>query len=533
MIAIADLDDYQLLRRFVDVGCEEAFNQLVNSHIDSVYSVSLRETNDPVLAQDVTQAVFLTLLQKASTIGSKTVLSGWLFNTARFAAKNAMRQERRRRDIEQESIEEASQNTGHVDTWQAIEPVLHEAIAALGTKDRDAILLRFFEDKSLKEVGAALHITEHAAQMRVLRAVEKMKQHLRKKGIVVPVTLLSTLLTEHAVQATPTSCVQAMGHLMPSLAAGGTSASSATATKAHSISKGVLKSMAIQKLKVASMVAAFGVTGIVGATRPFGTFSPALAQPASPVALPVMATTAAGMPIVSKLPMDLMSVNVGAKTVRLIEFKISVTKIPDGLGGYGFRAAYNPWKQHTARVTAKTVFTRYDTNVPVAQLRVGDIVSNGIRKFSGPQPGLPPGVIGRPPAPLSTKYIGNFRVVAVNPLRLQRIAAAGAEVKDEEVITLSSGNPGTVPDKDEPKVFLRIVAIKLADIAALAARDTDPDSTVADVDVETSKSPDGKLEVKKILVGDPDEFETTLHYYEYLLSNAKPPVVSSKSNPAK
>jgi RNA polymerase sigma-70 factor (ECF subfamily) len=135
VITVANLDDSQLLRRFVETGCQEAFNQLVNSHTNMVYSVCLRETNDPVLAQDVTQAVFLTLFHKAATIRRGTVLSGWLFNTARFAARNAMRQGNRRKAVEQELIEVmVSQSDEHIETWQTIEPLLHEAIASLGSK---------------------------------------------------------------------------------------------------------------------------------------------------------------------------------------------------------------------------------------------------------------------------------------------------------------------------------------------------------------------------------------------------------------
>lgn len=252
MKTIAD-EDFQLLRRFVEAGSQEAFSQLVERHIDLVYAVCLRETGDSTLAQDVTQAVFLILFRKAPTIRRGTVLAGWLFKTARFASRNARRQEHRRKEMEQQLFEATLPGGEHFETWRSIEPLLHEGIASLGARDRDAILLRYFEDKSLREVGLALGTSEAAAQMRVSRAIEKLKKYLQKRGVAVPVAILGAVLLENAVQAAPASCAQAVGQ---------TAIFSGSATaKAHLISQEVLKNMAITKLKAASLIAALGIVG--------------------------------------------------------------------------------------------------------------------------------------------------------------------------------------------------------------------------------------------------------------------------------
>jgi RNA polymerase sigma factor (sigma-70 family) len=278
---VATNDDYKLLRCFVETNSQEAFRQLVDSHIDLVYSVCLRETRDPVLAQDVTQAVFLTLFHKAATIARGTLLTGWLFNTSRLTARNAMRQEARRKAVEEKFIAEQelvaqakiaggmSQCAAHTESWQAVEPLLNEAIASLGAKEREALLLRYFEDKSMKEIGLQLNTTENAAQMRVSRAVEKLKRYLRRSGVSVPLALLSTLLSQHALQAAPLMCAQEIGRLvlgMTGHAVESTAAVSAslTATKAHAISKGVMKIMLINQLKAASVIAALSVTVVAG-----------------------------------------------------------------------------------------------------------------------------------------------------------------------------------------------------------------------------------------------------------------------------
>jgi DNA-directed RNA polymerase specialized sigma24 family protein len=82
------MHDWKLLRDYVDKGSQEAFAALVERHVDFVYSVCRREVRDAALAEDVTQVVFLILAQKAKTFGTGTILVSWLFQTARFAARN-------------------------------------------------------------------------------------------------------------------------------------------------------------------------------------------------------------------------------------------------------------------------------------------------------------------------------------------------------------------------------------------------------------------------------------------------------------
>src|SRR5215468_11238677 len=99
------IDDIQLLNRFAKGGDEDAFLQLVTRHLDLVYSSALRQVNgDAHLAQDVTQAVFADLARKARSLRCNVVLSGWLYDAARFAAIKVVRGERRRRDREQEAL---------------------------------------------------------------------------------------------------------------------------------------------------------------------------------------------------------------------------------------------------------------------------------------------------------------------------------------------------------------------------------------------------------------------------------------------
>src|ERR1051325_7277046 len=92
------VSDHELLRRYVGEKSEVDFAELVRRRIGLVYGVALRQCGgDASLAQDVTQRVFVDLARKAAALAGHTVLSGWLHRSARFAASDVVRAERRRR----------------------------------------------------------------------------------------------------------------------------------------------------------------------------------------------------------------------------------------------------------------------------------------------------------------------------------------------------------------------------------------------------------------------------------------------------
>src|SRR5688500_12096834 len=150
--------DMDLLREYGTTGSEDAFESIVRRHINLVYSTAFRIARDRDVADDVTQAVFVILSRKARALSSKTVLPGWLYRTAKFAAADALKSRRRRERREQEvaMIDTMPERDA---TWDDVLPFLDAAMTALAANDRNAILLRFFQDKSLKEVGLALGVS--------------------------------------------------------------------------------------------------------------------------------------------------------------------------------------------------------------------------------------------------------------------------------------------------------------------------------------------------------------------------------------
>ncbi len=217
------MDDLELLREYATHDSENAFEALVKGHLNLVYSAALRQVRDPILAGEVTQTVFIILARKARTLKRGTVLSGWLYRTAQFAGAKALRTEWRRRNREQEAAQMEPQQTDS--TWEQIAPFLEEAMANLGDADRNAVVLRYFDNKSLKAVGAALGVNEDSAQKRVARAVEKLRAFFAKRGVAMSAVVITTALSGHAVQAAPPGMASAA---ITAAALKGTSVSTAT-----------------------------------------------------------------------------------------------------------------------------------------------------------------------------------------------------------------------------------------------------------------------------------------------------------------
>src|ERR1700728_4484155 len=138
------LEDSKLLAECAKNGGAEGFPGLVERHIDFVYAAALRQTGDPHVAQDITQAVFLLFLQRAGRLKAGTLVKGWLFSATRYVVANARRAETRRKLHEREAAAMRSE-IPPANSWSDISPHLDDALAGLSEKDRRVLLLRYFE----------------------------------------------------------------------------------------------------------------------------------------------------------------------------------------------------------------------------------------------------------------------------------------------------------------------------------------------------------------------------------------------------
>ncbi|MBK7997868.1 MAG: sigma-70 family RNA polymerase sigma factor [Verrucomicrobia bacterium] len=190
------------MKEYVQNGSQEAFKEIVRTHLPLVWSTARRQVQDSHLAEDVAQQVFSLLAQKAQTLSEDVILSGWLYRATVHTASRIQRQEHRRVAREQHAANLMS-DSPQESAWSQIEPLLDSAMSELDERDRDAIVLRYFEKKSLKDVGAALGINDDAAQKRLSRAVEKLRQYFAQNGQTISATTLTASLGVGAIQPAP------------------------------------------------------------------------------------------------------------------------------------------------------------------------------------------------------------------------------------------------------------------------------------------------------------------------------------------
>ncbi len=252
------IDDMDLVRQYARSKSEEAFATLVSRHVNLVYSVALRQVRDAHLAEEITQTVFIILARKARSLTSKTVISGWLYRTARYASAKALTMQRRRQHREQEAYMRAQLNETESNAWMQIEPVLDTAMAQLGEKDHNAVVLRFFEGRNFKDISATLGTTEAGAKMRVNRALEKLRKFFTTRGLTFSAAAIAGAISANSVQAAPIGLATSV----TAAAVNGTAVTTSTLT----LIKTTLKIMAWTKLKTAVVVGAIAIMAAGTAT---------------------------------------------------------------------------------------------------------------------------------------------------------------------------------------------------------------------------------------------------------------------------
>jgi RNA polymerase sigma factor (sigma-70 family) len=243
-------DDTKLLSDYATKRDEAAFAELARRHVNLVYSSALRQLGgDAHAAQDLTQAVFLDLARKAGRIPAGCLLAAWLYRHAGFLAANYVRAERRRSFREREAVALNAMDQPNDPGWPELEPVLDSAMLELDETDRDALLLRFFQEVKLAELGSALGISEEAARKRVDRALERLRGVLTRRGIRSTSSALGALIMAHCVVSAPAAVLTGVTGVA---AIGGTTAAGAIGEAA----KNVTGFIGMTKLKV-------GIVGVV------------------------------------------------------------------------------------------------------------------------------------------------------------------------------------------------------------------------------------------------------------------------------
>src|SRR6185436_10023789 len=132
---------------------------------------------------------------------------GWLVLAARRESAGLLRQRARRADRE---LLAANMNPPSVPNpldaaWERIAPLLDEALAALRETDRNAVVLHFLRQRTFREVGESLGLSEEAARKRVSRALDALRDFFAARGVAFPASTVGSVLIAFAVQPAPSA----------------------------------------------------------------------------------------------------------------------------------------------------------------------------------------------------------------------------------------------------------------------------------------------------------------------------------------
>jgi RNA polymerase sigma factor (sigma-70 family) len=233
---------------------QDAFKALVERHLNLVYSAALRQVRSPELAEEVSQGVFTQLACHSAALKPGTILAAWLHQVTHHAAIDVVRREARRQAREQIACEMSLLMDDNAADWTQIEPHLDKAVQSLDETDRAAILLRFFENKSLREVGETLGASEDAAQKRVGRALDHLRDYFVKNKIATRTAGLAGVLSAHVIQAAPVG-------LSSTIAAGSLAAVTASLSASASLTAAKIIAMTtLQKIAIGAVLVGATVT---------------------------------------------------------------------------------------------------------------------------------------------------------------------------------------------------------------------------------------------------------------------------------
>jgi RNA polymerase sigma factor (sigma-70 family) len=272
----AGLTDAQLLEEYLKRQEEAALAALVRRHGPMVWGVCRRILRNYHDAEDAFQATFLVLVRKAASIASAELLANWLYGVAHQTALKARATTAKRTMRERQVKEMPEPAVSDNELWNDLQPLLDRELSGLSDKYRVAIVLCDLEGKTRKEAARQLGVPEGTLAARLARGRKMLAARLARHGLALSAGSLAAVLAENAAQAAVPSLVLSSTIKAASLfAAGQAAAVAGISIQAAALVEGVLKTMFVTKLKIAtSIVLGMGLLGIG-----WGTYSRCVAVP--------------------------------------------------------------------------------------------------------------------------------------------------------------------------------------------------------------------------------------------------------------
>jgi RNA polymerase sigma factor (sigma-70 family) len=228
-----------------------------------VWGVCRRVLHDWHDAEDAFQATFLVLARKAASVVPREMVVNWLYGVAHQTAKKARATTAKRRARERQVSQMPEPAVTEPDLWPELQPLLDQELSGLPDIYRVAIVLCDLEGKTRKEAARQLGVPEGTLAARVARGRVMLAKRLVRRGLAVSGGSLAAALAQNAASASaPTSVVVSTIKAAGLLAAGQAAASGVISVSVAALMEGVLKSMLLTKLKIATaVVLAVGLLG--------------------------------------------------------------------------------------------------------------------------------------------------------------------------------------------------------------------------------------------------------------------------------
>jgi RNA polymerase sigma factor (sigma-70 family) len=195
--------DRDLLREYAKGGSEDAFRVLVERHVNLVFNTAFRGLNDTHTTQEITQNVFVLLARKAAGLSGDVSVAGWLHKTTVFEVRRWWRGELRRQRREQAAIELGTTMKDEDSLLKDLTGELDQGLLALRDSDRQALILRYFEGRTHREIGVLLGAREDAVRMRISKALDYLTRFFRGRGYAVPAAATTIAVLSQTAKGVP------------------------------------------------------------------------------------------------------------------------------------------------------------------------------------------------------------------------------------------------------------------------------------------------------------------------------------------
>jgi RNA polymerase sigma factor (sigma-70 family) len=262
-----DPTDSDLLQNYIDRRDGEAFALLVRRCGPMVWGVCRRVTGDYHDAEDAFQAVFLVLARKAAAVVPRQMVANWLYGVAYQVALKARAVAARQKARERQVAEMPEPEAGGGEAGHDLRDVLDQELTRLPDKYRAAVVLCDLEGKTYAEAARQLGCPEGTLAARLARARAMLKRRLTRRGVGPAAGALAAVLAREAAAGPPPVLVST------AIAAATSAEAAVVPPHVAALTEGVVKTMFLTKLKIATAVllaASLGICG-VGVSSPAAT----------------------------------------------------------------------------------------------------------------------------------------------------------------------------------------------------------------------------------------------------------------------